>query len=94
MTHNAVKDHDHRCGFEISDNKIKPFFYLVRHCRDEQILFHGLPEKLGNDLDLLASRLKVGKWNTRHSGHLHVVDDAHQFVQQPEFVIKIRVKLR
>ena len=61
----------------------------MRHCRYEQILLHGLPKKLRNDLDLLTSRLKVGKWDTRHSGHLHVVDDAHQFVQQPEFEIKI-----
>jgi hypothetical protein len=57
--------------------------YLMRHGWNEEILFFGFSQQLRNDLDLLASGLEVGQWYSGHSGHLHVVDDAHQLVEQP-----------
>ena len=54
------------------------------HCRDEQILLFGFPEQLWDDLDLLSPRLEVRQRDTRHSGHLHVVDHAHQLIEQPD----------
>lgn len=43
-----------------------------------------LPQQLGDDLDLLPSGEQVGEGHACHPGHLHVVDDAHQLLQQAE----------
>ena len=37
-----------------------------------------------DDLDLLAPGLEVGERDPRHPRHLHVVDDAHQLVEEPQ----------
>jgi len=55
----------------------------MRHGRNDKVLFHGLPQELRDDLDLLTSGLELGQWDPGHPGHLHVVDHAHQLVQQP-----------
>ena len=47
-------------------------------------MFHRLPQQLRNNFDLLATGLKVGEWDTGDSGHLHVIDHTHQFLEQPE----------
>ncbi len=57
--------------------------HLMRHGRNDKVLFHGLPQELRDDLDLLTPSLEVGQWDPGHPGHLHVVDNAHQLVQQP-----------
>ena len=47
-------------------------------------MFHGLPQQLRDNLDLLATGLEVGEWDTGDSGHLHVIDHTHQFLEQSE----------
>lgn len=44
-----------------------------------------IPSKeLRNDLDLLSSGQQISQGNPRHSGHLHVVDQRHQLVDQSQ----------
>ena len=61
----------------------------MRHGGNQKILFFGLPQQLRNDFDLLPPRLEIRQWNSGDSGHLHVVDDAHQLVEQPDGQVRV-----
>lgn len=55
--------------------------------REELILvfvIHYLAKELRDNFDLLSPWQQVGERNPRHSGHLHVINDAHQFLQQAQ----------
>lgn len=47
-------------------------------------VIHYLAEELRDNFDLLSPWQQVGERNPRHSGHLHVINDAHQFLQQAQ----------
>ena len=41
-------------------------------------------QELRHHFDLLSSGEEVGEGNSRHTSHLHVVDDTHELGQQPQ----------
>lgn len=51
--------------------------------------FRYLSQQLRDNLNLLSSGEQVGERHARHSGHFHVVDHAHQLLQQAEWQVGI-----
>ncbi len=52
------------------------------HGGNEQVFRHGLAVQLRNDLDLLATGKEIVEWDTSDTGHFHVINQTHEFVQQ------------
>jgi len=65
-----------------------PTFKLIididLHGRYEQVLLLGTPQQLRHNLDLLPARQQIAERHTRDTRHLHVVDDAHELLDQPQ----------
>ena len=58
--------------------------HVLLHRRYEQVLLLGLAQQLRDHLDLLAARQQVAQRHARHTRHLHVVDDAHELLDEPQ----------
>lgn len=52
------------------------------HSGNEKVLGHGLSVELGHDFNLLTASEEVVEWDSSNTSHFHVVDEAHEFVQE------------
>ena len=59
------------------------------HCGNDEILLLAFPEDLRDDFDLLTSLKEIIHRYTSDTSHLHVIDEAHQFLQETQRQIRI-----